>query len=67
MSPTPVLLTVAEASETLRLSRSTVYELLGAGQLESVTIGRSRRIPVSALASFVDSLRAAGYKDNVPA
>ncbi len=43
------LMTVAQASAFLRLGRSRVYELMGSGELPSVRIGRSRRIPRRAL------------------
>ncbi|WP_239394563.1 helix-turn-helix domain-containing protein [Frankia sp. CiP3] len=52
-----LLLTPAEAAEQLGVGRTTVYELLNAGQLESVRIGRSRRIPRAALVAYVDRLR----------
>ncbi len=43
------LLTVSEATAFLRLSRSTLYTLMDAGELAYVRIGRSRRIPRRAL------------------
>ena len=46
-----------QAAEVLNLGRSTLYELLHTGELESVLIGRSRRIPVEALRAFVDRQR----------
>ena len=39
------LLTVSEAIAFLRLSRSTLYSLMDAGDLAYVRIGRARRIP----------------------
>jgi excisionase family DNA binding protein len=45
----PVLLTVEEAADALALGRTKVYELLDAGALRSIKIGRARRIPVEAL------------------
>lgn len=57
--PTPLLLTVVEAARLLGVGRSTAYELLASGELESVHIGRSRRIPVAAVESYVAGLRAA--------
>ena len=54
---TKLLLTPAEAAELLGLGRSTVYELLASGDLESVCIGRARRIPHDALLAYVGRLR----------
>jgi excisionase family DNA binding protein len=54
------ILTVEEAAEALGVGRTTMYGLLAAGMVESVRIGRLRRIPVDALTSYVDGLRANG-------
>ncbi|MDT3444276.1 helix-turn-helix domain-containing protein [Pseudofrankia sp. BMG5.37] len=54
---TKLLLTPAEAAEQLGLGRSTVYELLATGELESICIGRARRIPHDALVAYVGRLR----------
>jgi excisionase family DNA binding protein len=48
-----LLVTAAEAATALGISRTRVYELMASGALQSVKIGRSRRIPVSALTAFV--------------
>jgi excisionase family DNA binding protein len=53
----PLLLTVAQAAALLSISRTTLYELLAGGAIESIYIGRSRRVPVSALHDFVESQR----------
>ncbi|MHB8512657.1 MAG: helix-turn-helix domain-containing protein [Actinomycetota bacterium] len=53
-----LLLTIAEAAETLSISRSKVYELLYAEKIRSVSIGRSRRIPRTALVEYVEQLLA---------
>ncbi len=50
------LLRVEEAAEWLGLGRTKAYELVYKGVIPSVTIGRSRRIPVHALKTFVDQL-----------
>jgi excisionase family DNA binding protein len=52
-----LLLTPEEAGKRLSIGRSSVYELIGNGSLESVTIGRSRRISSVALKEFVERLR----------
>ena len=48
-----LLLTVPEASVVLGLSRSVMYELMDAGEIRSVKIGRARRVPFVALEEFV--------------
>jgi len=51
------LVTPEEAAQRLCISRAQVYVLLRTGSLESVRIGRSRRIPVVSLANFIQMLR----------
>ena len=51
------LLTLSEAQELLSLSRSTVYALVRAGELEAVKVGRALRIPADAVAAFISRLR----------
>lgn len=48
-----LLCTVMDASSALSLSRSKVYELINAGMLPTVHVGRSIRLPVADLESFV--------------
>jgi excisionase family DNA binding protein len=54
----PLLYTIPEAATALRISRTKLYELLDSGDVESVYIGRSRKIPTEALRIYIDSLRA---------
>jgi excisionase family DNA binding protein len=58
VAPGPLLLTVRQAATALCVGRTTVYELIGAGELEVVHIGRSTRVPVAAVEEFVDQLRS---------
>ena len=53
-----LLLSVEDAGRALGVSRSTVYELIGSGDLEVVHIRRSVRVPVDAIQDFVRRLRA---------
>jgi excisionase family DNA binding protein len=53
-----LLLKPEEAAIALGVSRSTLYELLAAGAVESVHIGKSRRVPLAALERYVERLRA---------
>lgn len=52
------LLTMEEAAERLRIGRTTMYALVKAGAVESVTIGTLRRIPPEALKAYVAGLLA---------
>jgi excisionase family DNA binding protein len=51
-----LLVTPVEAARRLSVGRTTIYELMSSGELQSVTIGRCRRVPVRSLSSFVSKL-----------
>jgi excisionase family DNA binding protein len=53
-----LLLTVSEAARQLGIGRSLLYELLAEGQVESIHVGRLRRIPTDALATYIDRQRS---------
>jgi excisionase family DNA binding protein len=55
-----LLVRIPEAAERLGLSRSTLYELIAAGELKVVRYGRAVRVPVSELAGWVERNVAAG-------
>jgi excisionase family DNA binding protein len=57
MENSVLLLTVKESAKRLSLARSTLYELVLTGEIASIKIGRSRRIPLDALTAYVDRLR----------
>lgn len=52
----PLLHTVEEAAQRLRLSRAKVYALVMDGTIPSVKVGRSRRILATALEAFARGL-----------
>ena len=54
----PVLLKVTEAAAALSVGRSSVYELIQAGALPVVHIGRSVRIPMRAVRLYAERLEA---------
>jgi excisionase family DNA binding protein len=56
----PLLLTIPQAAAVLAVGRTTVYELIGAGDLEAVHIGRSVRVPIAELQAFVERQRRTG-------
>jgi excisionase family DNA binding protein len=51
-----LLLTVADAAKLLAVSRTKLYELLNSRAIDSVYIGRSRRIRLVDLETFVDGM-----------
>ncbi len=60
-----LLLKPMEVAETLGIGRSRMYEMLATGEIPSVRIGKSIRIPVRSLNEWVDNRSQAGVKDNV--
>ena len=54
---TKYLLTPEAAADALSVSRSTVYVEMSAGRLESISVGRSRRIPIDAIETWLQSKR----------
>ena len=52
-----LLLTVVQAAHRLGIGRTLMYELLGSGQIRSVHVGRLHKVPVDALARFVERCR----------
>jgi excisionase family DNA binding protein len=58
-----LLLTVEEAAKRLRLGRTLVYRLISSGELESVKVGRLRRVPAACLPEYVAALRGSKSPD----
>ncbi|MET4922293.1 excisionase family DNA-binding protein [Streptomyces sp. PSRA5] len=56
---TLALLTVEEAARRLGIGRTLCYSLIRSGQLESIPLGRLRRVPADAIQDCVTRLRAA--------
>lgn len=55
---TLVLLTVEEAARRLSVGRTTCFALIRSGELESVTVGRLRRVPADAIPTYANNLRS---------
>ena len=53
-----LLLRVYEAAKVIGMGRSKTYELVAAGVLPSVRVGRSLRVPAEAVREFVRCLVA---------
>jgi len=50
----PLLLTVSEIATVLRIGRNAAYQLVKTGGIQSIHVGRSIRIPRTALIQFVE-------------
>ena len=48
------LLTVNEVAGVLRVSKMTIYRLVHCGELNAVRIGRSFRVPESAVSAYLE-------------
>ena len=53
-TPDRLLLRVPEAAWRLGLSRSTLYELIAAGEFRVIKVGRAVRIPTTELVAWVE-------------
>ena len=53
-----LLLRPEEVAQALGVGRSTVFQLMRSGELRSVKIGKSRRVPVDAVIEYVAGLSA---------
>jgi excisionase family DNA binding protein len=60
-----LLLTVEEAAARLRIGRTSMYELLRSGAVDSVPIGRLRRIRPADLEKYVAGLAVTPVSPNV--
>jgi excisionase family DNA binding protein len=52
----PLLLTVKEAAALIGIGRTTLYRLMDNGEINSVHIHTSRRIPLESVYEYVDRL-----------
>jgi excisionase family DNA binding protein len=53
-----------EAAQYLGISRAKMYEMIASKEIGSITIGRSRRVPLSALHDYVVGRLAAAQADS---
>lgn len=51
----PLVLTVTEAGEVLRIGRSKTYELIRCGKLRSIRIGKQIRVPREAIVELLNA------------
>ena len=57
-----LLLTIDESADRLGIGRSLMYQLVLSGAVESVKVGRLRRIPEECLREHVERLLEAGRR-----
>ena len=55
-----LLLTVVEAARRLEISRSLLYELMARDEIQSIRVGRLRRVPAEALSDYISRQQVAG-------
>lgn len=61
----PVMVSVNEAAQALGIGRSTLYNLIASGQLQTVKVGGRRLVPYEPLLRFCETLnRAAGAQED---
>ena len=56
--PGQILYSVEEAAELLGIGRTFMFHLLATGEIDSLKIGRLRKIPHDAIDGYIDRLRA---------
>lgn len=59
-----LLYRVEEAAAMLSISRHRIYELIRSGELATVTIGKSRRVPLASVTAYVEQLMVVGAGDD---
>lgn len=60
-----LLVTTREAFEAIGVGRSKGFQILAAGELETVKIGSAMRVTTSSIRAYVDKLR--GHSEGEPA
>lgn len=61
-SKKPVLLTVNEVADILRVHYRTAYRLVTGGKIKAIRIGNQWRVPEASLMDFIEE----GWKQSVP-
>ena len=57
MNASPKLMSVPEAATVIRVGRSKMWQLVWDGTIESVFVGRQRRVVVASLDKYIAGLR----------
>ncbi|MEK7455129.1 MAG: helix-turn-helix domain-containing protein [Pseudomonadota bacterium] len=59
-SPDPICVRVNDAARMIGVGRTKLYELIAAGEVETVKLGKSTRITTSSLHDLIRRQRGAG-------
>lgn len=51
----PRFVTVAEVADLMRVSKMTVYRMIHSGEIPAVRVGKSFRVPQSAVQQLIDA------------
>lgn len=51
-----VMLTAEQAAEAIGVGRTTMFALIKSGEIESVRIGRLRRVPLDSIEAYISRL-----------
>ena len=57
LNDNPKLMSVPEAAGVIRVGRSKMWQLVWKGEIESVFVGRQRRVVAASLDKYIASLR----------
>jgi excisionase family DNA binding protein len=53
----PLAVRISQASRLLGIGRSTLYQFINAGEIETIKVGRSTLIPTESLHAFIERRR----------
>lgn len=54
----PLHLRIPEAAAFARIGTTKLYELINAGEIETITVDRRRLVPIAAIREYFERLRA---------
>jgi excisionase family DNA binding protein len=60
----PLLVRPSDAAKALAMSRTSLYALLAAGEIDSIKCGASRLIPVEGLRAWIERQRGRASSEN---
>jgi len=56
-SPVPLAVRIPQAARLIGIGRSTIYQFINAGEIETIKVGRSTLIPIDSLRDFIQRRR----------